>query len=162
MGGAMSAIGGAAGGSSGGGLMSMLGGMAGGGGGSGGSSGGFGGLFGGGDVAKNPDDIHTQKVWGFDVPDLMRNMLQVGRNEKPVGFERLLGGNAPNSQPLSSPSQSPLQMGNTSDDSAINQEMASLDASLNKLRNYQPMQSPQQLPKTNFGLKLLSDQDMQL
>lgn len=162
MSGAAGAGGAAGGASGGGGLMSMLGGLGGMMGGGGGSSQGL--FAGGGDTAKAPDDIHTQKVMGWDVPDLMRNALQMGRNEKPVGFERLLGADSSKISPVKSANTpAPASMGISGGDTDLSKELDLTTALLNKLGNYEPMSGQnQQLPKTNFGLRLLSDEDLKI
>lgn len=161
MGGALSGLmsgGGAsaAGGSSGGGLMSMLGGMG------GGSSGG--GLFGGGgDTSKTSTDVHTQKVMGWDVPDLMRNMLEIGRDQKQYDSSAFVNAGKPSAvqpvQQASMDSTSKNLMNNLANKLVSDEESPSLDTQMGDLNTQIQGMGKQEFMKNpfkkNYGLSLL-------
>lgn len=175
MGGAAAAGAGGAGGASaaggmggGGGLSSLLGGLLGGmgkggGGGeggqgaAGGTTGGLFGLFGGGDTysGKPGGMVHTQKVWGFDVPDLGRNFAELGRSEDNSRFHSALinQGKASEQAPLPEPE---TESGSISDamikslgGKSAEQEMDKLDEMIQGLGKQEFMKNPY---KKNYEL----------
>ncbi len=135
-------------------MMGDMGGMMGGG---GGDSGGFGGMMGGGNTAKNSSDPQTQKIMGWDVPDLFANLTSPSPAE-----------NVKPSQAAPEGAKTPQLAPPSNNGGSAQQDLDITQAMINKLGNYKPMENPdlgnntapnggfgvKGLPKSNYGLDL--------